>query len=41
MTHKPGMFDRIDRAAKPLLMCGLIYVVFWMVIPAIKMMMNR
>lgn len=38
---KPGMFEKIDRAVKPLLwVCG-IYVAVWMLPQAIKYAMNR
>lgn len=38
---KPGMFDRIDRAVKPLLwVCG-IYVVCYLLPQAIKYAMSR
>lgn len=41
MTHKPGMFEKIDRACLPLVVCGAIYVAVWMLPQAIKYAMSR
>lgn len=38
---KPGMFEKIDRAAKPALWVGAIYVAVWMLPQAIKYAMSR